>query len=344
MWSERISSAGRSAVPVRVANVLGRPLLNIRSFGRLGRTDRAHMRAAVEQLRRTVTRVPEVVVKVSGGGRSVKGAIAHLRYIDRNGRLELETDEGSTLKGHEVARALVSEWDLEAAEAHARSPYRGKGGRRPAKLLHNVIFSMPKGTPPKKLLAAGRAFAREQFGLQHRYGLVLHTDQDHPHVHLVVKAVSEEGRRLNIRKATLREWRSQFAHHLREQGVAANATERAVRGRTHSTFKDPIYRASLRGESSHLRERLARAAKEQRSGSLRTTPGKAKLLETRRAVVAGWHAAAEALLDAGQGELAQRIWGFVGAMQPPLTTDEQLTRKAAEPPTRERERPLERTR
>lgn len=332
-------------MPARIARVPGEPLLDIRSFGRFGRTDRIRVRADFEQLMRTATRTPEVMVKVSGGAKSLKGAIAHLRYIDRNGKLELETDEGSRLKGGEVARALVSEWDLEAAGARARAPYRGQGGRRPAKLLHNVILSMPRGTPPDKLLAASRAFAREQFGLQHRYALVLHTDQDHPHVHLVVKAVSEEGKRLNIRKATLREWRTQFAHHLRAQGIAANATERAVRGRSQSTFKDGIYRASLRGESRYLRERLARVADEERRGGLKRTAGKAKLLETRRAVVAGWQAAAEALLEAGQGALAQKIWGFVGGMQPPLTTDEQLTRSVAERSRpREREREPDRTR
>ena len=50
-------------------------------------------------------------------------------------------------------------------------------------------------------------------------------------MHLVVKAVGEDGRRLNIRKATLRGWRRDFAAQLRAQGIAANATERAVRGR-----------------------------------------------------------------------------------------------------------------
>jgi hypothetical protein len=332
-------------MPGRVAKVLGEPLFDIQSFGRLGRTDRMHIHADIELLMRTVARTPEVMVKVSGGAKSMKGAIAHLRYIDRNGTLELETDDGSTLNGDGVERALVSNWDIEASAARARSPYRGQGGRRPAKLTHNVILSMPRRTPPKKLLAASRAFAREQFGGHHRYALVLHTDQDHPHVHLVVKAVSEEGRRLNIRKATLREWRCQFARHLRAQGVAANATERAVRGRSQSTFTDGIYRASLRGESRHLRERLARVAEEQRRGGLKSAPGKAQLLETRRAVVAGWHDAAEALLQAGQGTLAQKIWGFIGGMQPPLTTDEQLTQSVAERGrTRERERRLERTR
>jgi hypothetical protein len=117
-----------------------------------------------------------------------------------------------------------------------------------------------------------------------------------------------------------------------------------VRGRSQSTFKDGIYRAALRGESTHLRERLAQVAKEQRGGCPKTTPEKAKLLETRRAVVAGWHAAAEALLDAGQGALAQKIWGFIGGMQPPLTTDEQLAQNLEERNrTRERERRSERT-
>jgi len=332
-------------MPGSAVRIPGEPSLDIRSFARLGRGDRMRIRADFEHLMRTVARTPEVMVKVSGGARSTKGAIAHLRYIDRNGELELETDEGSTLKGDGIERALVSDWDLEASEARARSPYRGQGGRRPSKLLHSVILSMPRGTPPEKLLAASRTFAREQFGLKHRYAMALHTDQDHPHVHLVIKAMSEEGRRLNIRKATLREWRRQFAHHLRAQGVAANATERAVRGQSRSTLKDGIYRASLRGESLHLRDRIARVTEEQHRGGMKSTPGKAKLVETRRAVVAGWHDAAEVLLQAGQGALAQEIWGFIGGMQPPLTTDEQLAQSVVERGrARERVRQLERTR
>jgi len=72
-----------------------------------------------------------------------------------------------------------------------------------------------------------------------------HTDEPHPHVHLVLRATSEDGRRLNIRKATLRHWRSQFAQQLRELDVPANATERAVRGEDRTHTKDGIYRARL---------------------------------------------------------------------------------------------------
>jgi len=323
-----------------------RPLLDIRSFSRRGPDRRLHLSSAfLEQIVRTVSRAPEVMVKVSGGASSTRGAIAHLRYIDRHGKLEIETDEGQRLEGKGTEAALVADWDLEATQARARGPYRRTAGRRPLKLVHNVILSMPKGTSPQKLLSASRDFAREQFALKHRYALVLHTDQDHPHVHLVIKAVSEEGERLNIRKATLREWREQFAGHLRARGVAANATERAVRGRSRSGFKDGIYRASSRGDSRHLRDRTKRIARELRSGSIKPTPGKARVLETRREVIAGWHAAADALLQAGQGSLAEKICGFIGGMAPPLTTDEQLAAKLeARTRTRGRERQKERTR
>jgi hypothetical protein len=162
---------------------------------------------------------------------------------------------------------------------------------------------------------------------------------------VVVKAVSEDGKRLNIRKATLREWRGLFAQHLRAHGIAANATERAVRGQIRSSFKDGIHRASLRGDSRDLPERVQRIAQELRDGGLKPNPGKTKLLETRTDVIAGWYAVADALLAAGQGALAERIWGFIGGMDRPLTTDEQLASKLEER-TRasERERQQERTR
>jgi hypothetical protein len=83
-------------------------------------------------------------------------------------------------------------------------------GRQPPKLVHKLMFSMLPGTPPDKLQAAVSNLALEEFALKHRYVMVLHTDEPHPHVHMVVKAVSEQGVRLNIRKAKLREWRCEL--------------------------------------------------------------------------------------------------------------------------------------
>lgn len=189
-------------------------------------------------------------------------------------------------------------------------------GRKPAKLVHNLMFSMPKGTPADKLLAAVRHFAQETFALQHRYAMVLHTDQDHPHVHLVLKAVGERGTRLNIRKETLRQWRRDFAEALRAQGVAANATERAVRGVTRTHQKDGIYRAMRRGESTRFEERVQSVANELRSGRVNPGGGKEKVLRTRRDIERGWDSVSELLKHDGDVELASRVRQFAKEMQP----------------------------
>ncbi len=239
-----------------------RPLFDIASYARRGpgRRDRLSP-AEVQQIARTVGRTPEVMVKVlSGGGQDLGAVGRHLDYLGRAGELELETDDGERLQGKGTEKALLENWDLDLDTDRRQADLSSANGRQPPKLVHKLMFSMPPGTPPDKLQAAVRNLAREEFALKHRYVMVLHTDEPHPHVHMVVKAVSEQGVRLNIRKATLREWRREFARHLREQGVAANATERVVRGETRTPKKDGIYRAMRRGDSSHMRERVRAAA------------------------------------------------------------------------------------
>ena len=103
----------------------------------------------------------------------------------------------------EQQKRLLDEWHLELTAGQYRRQKKGDPARRPTKLVHNIVLSMPAPTPPDKVLAAARQFAREKFA-QHRYAMVLHTDQKHPHVHLVVKAENELGQRLHIDKQRLR--------------------------------------------------------------------------------------------------------------------------------------------
>ena len=166
------------------------------------------------------------------------------------------------------------------------------------------------------------AFARDQFALQHRYALVLHTDQPHPDVHLVVKAMSEQGRRINIRKETLREWRRNFARHLRAQGIAANATERAVRGVTKPQKSDGIYRAMRAGRSTHMHGRIESVAAALHAGNLRVEPGKKRILDTRREVVRLWLGVREALRAEGRAGIADEVERFIAGMPPPQTERE----------------------
>jgi predicted transcriptional regulator len=309
-------------MPRRLIDVGGQtPLLDVASYARPGpgRRDRLSQ-DEIELIERTVRRTPEVMVKVlSRGGQDLKSVARHIAYLNRGGNVEIETDDGQRLSGKGVEKELLDDWDLDLEERRTGGvEYWSK--RAPPKLVHKLMFSMPPGTPPDKVLAAVKNFAREEFGLKHRCAMVLHTDEPHPHVHMVLKAVSEQGQRLNIRKATLREWRREFARHLRAQGVVANATERAVRGNRLASKLDGIYRAQQRGESRHVNERINSAAKSLGSDERNN----AKLLDTRRHVVRGWLAVADILLREGYRTLASDAKAFVNQMPPPRTEFEYL--------------------
>lgn len=274
----------------------------------------------VKHIRRTVQRVPEVMVKVlPRASNDLKAVGKHLDYIGRSGQLPLEMDDGEDVEGKR-GKAVLEKWDLDIDDLRRQANLAAADGRKPPKLVHKLMFSMPAGTPPDKVLAAVRSFAREKFWGQHRYAFVLHTDEDHPHVHLVLKAVSEQGVRLNIKKATLRHWRAEFARHLRLLGVAANATERAVRGESRKARPDGIYRASLRDDSTYMRGQAEAVARELLKGEVRVEQGKKRLTDTRRDVILGWYQVAKQLAEVGQHDLAHSVQRFVEGM-PPARTD-----------------------
>lgn len=314
------------------------PLLNIASYARGG--PRAADRLSpsqIEQIRLTVNRAPEAVVKVlPRSSNDLKAIGKHIDYIGRRGNLELEGDDGERLQGR-VADALLEDWDLDVDDVRRQGSLAAASKRTPPKLVHKLMFSMPPGTPPQKVLSAVRNFAREEFYGQHRYAMVLHTDEPHPHVHLILKAVSEQGVRLNIKKATLRHWRSQFARHLRVLGVAANATERAVRGENRGAHKDGIYRAALRGESNYLRTLVDSVATSLSSGKNESRDHRSVLEATRANVVQGWGAVAKQLLSSGEFELASSVAKFVSDLPPPQT-ERSLIARALVDGVRERHR------
>jgi hypothetical protein len=321
-------------------SLAGRPLLDLASYARRGPGHRDRLSPEeLAHIGRTVRRTPEVMVKVlSKDSNNLRSIARHLNYIGRRGELELESDHGDWLQGRKAGQRLVEDWDLDLDADRRDSPLTAGAGPAP-KLVHKIMLSMPPGTPAKGVLEAVRNFAREEFALKHRYALVLHTDEPHPHVHLVVKAVSEQGERLNIRKATLREWRREFSRHLRDQGIAANATERAVRGENRTHKKDGIYRAAQRGDSIHTRARSEAVAAELLGGKVFAGPGRRKLIETRRVVELAWGKTSDILTAQGRPELAEQIRNFLAQMSPPQTEREQLAHalgKAREARTRDR--------
>jgi hypothetical protein len=337
----------------RVSPQESRAFIEIISYGRKGPADRDRFSAVqLGQIARTVRRTPEVMVKVTGGGGSAGAVAAHLAYISGESGSEIETDYGDAVD-KEGRKELLKTWHLELTSGQYRRGQDGTHLPRQLKLTHNIVLSMPRPTPPEAVLAAARKFAREQFGAKYSSAMALHTHQEHPHVHLVVKAEGLDGRRLHIDKRMLREWREHFAQLMRDQGIPANATPRVVRGRNKTFTRDAIFRTDP-SKSRAFHARVVSVMKElDTAGTIRDS-ARSRLLATRKAVVEGWMGIAKTLDAQGEFVLAGDVRYFAMHLPSVLTDREKLAkdvvayanaqRSKAEPGILHRARELERDR
>jgi len=232
-WGDRLFYPGN-----RILKVPPQPKL----AADLGRWHAAAIRARIEAT--VVRRAPQVMVKVTGGGRGMKAIVAHLRYISRGGRLDIEDEQGQTMRGKDALRELADDWRVGGTRIDDVSD------RREA---YNIMLSMPRGIDPLVVQRASREFVQAELA-DHKVLMVLHDHQANPHVHISVRAESKHGQRLNPRKADLHRWRETFAEKLRGWGVEAEATRQATRGRSHNP--EPLWRIKAR-EGRRLRSSRA---------------------------------------------------------------------------------------
>lgn len=252
-WGERVFNSS----PVRMTKTrkgmtglrLPRPVASASSPAGAG------AQGVRKQLGTIVKRTPQVLVRISGGGKNIRHIKAHLDYISRRGQIPLEDQNGDRLSGNDEVDALRDEWQF------GGFPIPEEGGPRQA---FNIVLSMPAGTSELAVLRAARDFAAAEFN-NFQYAMALHTidtDPDpqpspNPHVHLCVKATGFDGTRLNPRKGDLQRWREGFADCLREHGVEAAATRRLHRLQPFRGEKQSVRHKKARGESF---DRLGRAA------------------------------------------------------------------------------------
>ena len=276
-WGDRLFYPGN-----RIVRTRPQPKLS----GLAARQRAAGIRERIEAT--VARRVPQVMVKVTGGGRGMKAIAAHLRYISKNGRLDIEDERGETMRGKDSLRELAEDWrfggSLIEDTSHRREAF-------------NIMLSMPRGTDPLTVQWAAREFAKAELA-DHKYVMVLHDHQANPHVHISVRAESKHGRRLNPRKTDLHRWRETFAEKLRERGIEAEATRQATRGATRNPAQLWQVKAAEEG-------RLLKPRSNHRRGAAVT----ASRAEARHA----WQGIAAALAqsgDAGDRKLAKAIDRF----------------------------------
>ncbi len=283
-WGDRLFYPGNRIVKTKPQPKLG--------------ANAARQRAAVirERIEATVVRrAPQVMVKVTGGGRGMKAIAAHFRYISKNGRLDIEDERGETMRGKESLPELADDWRFGGSLI---DDVAEPGQRREA---FNIMLSMPRGTDSLVVQKAAREFAQIELA-DHKYVMVLHDHQANPHVHISVRAESKHGKRLNPRKADLHRWRETFAEKLRGHGVEAEATRQATRGRNRNF--DPLWRVKAK-EDGRLRT------------SRPMTKRSASTVATRAAAVDAWREIAQALAASGDKsdrDLAQAVSRYVSEM------------------------------
>ncbi|MBR0883027.1 MULTISPECIES: relaxase/mobilization nuclease domain-containing protein [Bradyrhizobium] len=264
------------------------------------------MRAKLERI---VRRAPEVMVKITGRTKDVAHLKSHLAYITRNGELDAETEQGATLAGRSGLKDLQQRWEDDA----------GLDKRRRDGLLSiNIILSMPAGTDAIAVKDSARAFAIETFGDNHDYVFVQHLDDKHPHVHLTVRSLGHDGKRLSPRKADLQAWRERFAGELRLRGIAAEATPRRTRGRVRKADRGAVLGLRKRKITPDV-DRLARkeVLSEVRGGKTAKHPWEEKIESRQDAIRRRYLDYAAELQRSGAAadrELARQVRQFVKDM------------------------------
>lgn len=206
------------------------------------------MRASIA---RTVTRTPEVMVKISGWSRdmaSIKRAASYQSQAKGRDAV-IEDEHGALYSGRGCEHDVVAGWSrgvLGPPIPSEASPVPRQGDRH----AMNLVLSMPAGTPIDAVTGAARAFGEAEFGDRHAYFFTAHDDTDHAHVHMTVRLTGHDGSRLKHKIPDLARWRGTFARELRERGVAANATPRRARWVEARSVPQPVYHARTgRGES-----------------------------------------------------------------------------------------------
>jgi len=285
--------------------------------------------ATKAKLQRITNRVPEVMVKVSGRQRGGGHTAAHLEYIGRHGKLEVETSDGEKLESVKDLRELAQDWaEDEAATTKRREPLTSI----------SMVLSMPPGTDPDTVYQAARAFARTELE-RFPYAMALHTDADHPHVHLTVAARGEGGERFNPRKDDLAGWRESFARELRARGIEAEATPRRARGVIQKMERTPIRKIRDRAEAGTAElPRVLQSSRAEAAAMAQEKPAKARPWEVsaivrQSEVRASYEKAAtelDASADPADRKLAEQTRAFVASMAHPMTRDRDQARQVAQ--------------
>ena len=203
----------------------------------------------------------EVLIKFDKASTGIRTG-GHLKlacdYIMRHGDIDAMDQNGEFLNRDEAMQRI------EQRITDQEIPLDKEDRSRPAD-ARRCIISCPPGSDPSAVNAAAFRLGKEIFEAQgFEFLMVVHyrdekhpKEPEHPHVHFLIKAVNDDGRRLNIRKADLRYMRERFAVIAKDYGLQLNATSRAVRGKTAKAKTQARFHEEKRRQSQAQAQKWA---------------------------------------------------------------------------------------
>ncbi|MGY3281149.1 relaxase/mobilization nuclease domain-containing protein [Bradyrhizobium sp. S3.7.6] len=204
---------------------------------------------------------PQAIVRIvpRGGARTARQIRDQLKYLSRNGAVDLQRSER-----HQGVFLPYDRLD-EIAQSWAEQTGNYQAGQSAAEsnqdLTTHIIVSFPPGTDTSRAHAAGRAWTETMFGSGYNggsfdYFTAFHVDRQHPHLHVVVNRRALEGHWLKIARRHPQQnydnMRAVLVDAAYDHGIELDATRRADRG----IMERPITYAEFR-RRQRVREAVA---------------------------------------------------------------------------------------
>lgn len=200
----------------------------------------------------------EVVVKITGSSTNFEKWKAHLKYISRNGKLEVESSDEEIFFGRDKIGDMSESFNS-FVEIPKTSEIKSLSLREKRETL-NLVFSMKdhKLAPGNKIKKAATQVIKKKYP-DNYFVIAVHNDTDNPHCHICLKISDNFGVRINPNKKDLADLRKSFTLELNRLGIEATATikrrvgEREIKPHYYEvvSFGEANYKFDENGEKSY---------------------------------------------------------------------------------------------
>lgn len=143
----------------------------------------------------------EVVIKITGSSKNFGSLKAHLKYISRNGELEIENSDENIFFGKDDLKNMSNSFN-EIIEIPTENEIRNNSLKEKREVLHFVFSMKDYNDAPLKKIKEASIKTMQKIYPNNYFVIAMHNDTDNPHCHIAVKVRDKNGKRINPKNPT----------------------------------------------------------------------------------------------------------------------------------------------